>query len=255
MSARGFADAGRLRERKRECGPDVRRRGAASTRISRASRSWAAPALLDTLLGEIGLTREQCFVANVLVQASRQPRPQPLEIDACKGHLMKQIELIQPRVVCTLGNFATKLLTGRQDGISRVHGTPQVHRLGERVVFLFPIFHPAAALRTPAVREQLEQDFQSLPLLEQQLPDASQLERPVPPPVPEPTPPPIPEPNPPPVPEPMPPAAELVGAGRAHRTRSSWGFACRSLRSRAWPSTKAIPPRAPNAPPGRSPVS
>jgi uracil-DNA glycosylase len=74
-------------------------------------------------------------------------------------------------------------------------------------VFMYPLFHPAAALRTPAVRQQLEQDFQGIPpLLEQQLPEPSHLERPVPPPVPEPTPPPIPEPNPP-VPEPMPPAA------------------------------------------------
>jgi DNA polymerase len=107
---------------------------------------------------------------------------------------MKQIELIQPRVVCTLGNFATKLLSGRQDGISRVRGTPQVHRLGERTVFLYPIFHPAAALRTPAVREQLGEDFQRLPALLEERP---------------------PEPNPPPVPDPMPPAADLVGVGQA----------------------------------------
>jgi DNA polymerase len=165
--------------------------------------------LLDSLLEGIGLSREECFIANVLKCRPPGNRdPQPLEIDACKGHLTKQIDLIQPRVVCTLGNFATKLLSGSQDGISRVHGTPQVRELGGRVVFLFPIFHPAAALRTPAVHQQLEQDFQKIPaLLEQQLPEASHLERPVPPPVPEPTPPPIPEPNPPPVPEPMPPAA------------------------------------------------
>jgi DNA polymerase len=128
--------------------------------------------LLDELLEGIGLTREDCFVANVLKCRPPGNRdPEPLEIDACKGHLMKQIELIQPRVVCTLGNFATKLLSGRQDGISRVRGTPQVHELGERTVFLYPIFHPAAALRTPAVREQLAQDFQKLPaLLEETLP-------------------------------------------------------------------------------------
>jgi uracil-DNA glycosylase len=163
--------------------------------------------LLDTLLEDIGLSRKDCFIANVLKCRPPGNRdPQPPEIDACKGHLMKQIDLIQPRVVCTLGNFATKLLSGSQDGISRVHGTPQVHELGGRVVFLFPIFHPAAALRTPAVRQQLEQDFQRIPaLLEQQLPEASHLERPVPPPIPEPTPPPIPEPSPPPIPEPSPP--------------------------------------------------
>jgi len=130
--------------------------------------------LLDELLEGIGLTREDCFVANVLKCRPPGNRdPEPLEIDACKGHLMKQIELIQPRVVCTLGNFATKLLSGRQDGISRVRGTPQVHELGERTVFLYPIFHPAAALRTPAVREQLAQDFQKLPgLLKETLPQS-----------------------------------------------------------------------------------
>jgi DNA polymerase len=154
--------------------------------------------LLDELLEGIGLSREDCFVANVLKCRPPGNRdPEQLEIDACKGHLMKQIELIQPRVVCTLGNFATKLLSGRQDGISRVRGTPQVHQLGERVVFLYPIFHPAAALRTPAVREQLKGDFQKLPaLLEEQLPEAD--------------PPPEPEPE----VEPMPPAPDLVGVGQ-----------------------------------------
>jgi DNA polymerase len=182
--------------------------------------------LLDTLLEDIGLSRDQCFIANVLKCRPPGNRdPQPDEIDACRGHLAKQIELIQPRVICTLGNFATKLLSGRQDGITRVRGTPQVHELGGQVVFLYPILHPAAALRTPAVREQLEQDFQRLPaLLEEELPDASQLERPVPPPVPEPTPPPIPEPSPPPIPEPTPPAAELVGAGSRSNDEEQLGL-------------------------------
>jgi uracil-DNA glycosylase len=128
--------------------------------------------LLDTLLGEIGLERKQCFVANVLKCRPPDNRdPQPEEIDACKGHLFKQIELIQPRVVCTLGNFATKLLSGRPDGITRVRGTPQVQELGGQTVFLYPILHPAAALRTPKVLEQLRADFQKLPeLLATELP-------------------------------------------------------------------------------------
>jgi DNA polymerase len=152
--------------------------------------------LLDELLEGIGLTREDCFVANVLMCRPPGNRdPEPLEIDACKGHLMKKIELIQPRVVCTLGNFATKLLSGRQDGISRVRGTPQVHELGDCVVFLYPIFHPAAALRTPAVREQLTSDFQKLPaLLEEELPQSDRA----------------------PMSEPAPPPADLVGVGHQH---------------------------------------
>ena len=101
-----------------------------------------------------------------------QPRSRsPLEIEACEGHLFRQIELIQPRVVCSLGNFATKLLSGRPEGITKVRGVPQVRELGGRTVFLYPIFHPAAALYTPAMLEQLRADFKALPdLLTQPLP-------------------------------------------------------------------------------------
>jgi uracil-DNA glycosylase family 4 len=162
--------------------------------------------LLDKLLAGIGLERGQCFIANVLKcrpPGNRDPRQE--EIDACKGHLLQQIALIQPRVVCTLGNFATKLLPGRPDGITRVHGTPQPSELGGRTVILYPIFHPAAALYTPAMLDQLQADFEQLPELLAQEPTQVDAERPAPPPVPEPTPPPIPEPVPEPVPEPMPP--------------------------------------------------
>jgi DNA polymerase len=80
--------------------------------------------------------------------------------------------LIEPTVVCTLGNFATKLLTGSRAGISRVRGTPQVHDLGGRTVYLLPVYHPAAALRTPSLTETLRQDFQRIDgLLAQPLPD------------------------------------------------------------------------------------
>jgi uracil-DNA glycosylase family 4 len=122
--------------------------------------------LLNEMLGEIGLSREEVFIANVL--KSRPPGnrdPLPLEIGACKPYLFEQVRLIEPRVVCTLGNFATKLLSGNPAGITRVRGTPQVHGLGGRTVFLLPLFHPAAALRTPAVKEQLRADFELLPRL------------------------------------------------------------------------------------------
>ena len=91
--------------------------------------------------------------------------PQPDEIDTCKPYLFRQVELIQPRVVCTLGNFATKLLTRSNRGITSVRGQPQVHELGARWVRIYPILHPAAALRTPRVREQLAEDFSRLPAL------------------------------------------------------------------------------------------
>jgi DNA polymerase len=129
--------------------------------------------LLDEMLAGIGLSREQVFVANVLKCRPPGNRdPQPNEIETCRPYLHEQVRLIEPRVVCTLGNFATKLLTGNQTGITRVRGTPQVHTLGERTVFVLPLFHPAAALRTPAVAETLRKDFESLPaLLAQPLPE------------------------------------------------------------------------------------
>ena len=87
--------------------------------------------LLDKLLAGIGLTRSDVFVANVLKCRPPGNRdPQPDEIQACEGHLWKQIELIQPKVVATLGNFATKLLSGRPLGITRVHGQEQETTLG-----------------------------------------------------------------------------------------------------------------------------
>lgn len=122
--------------------------------------------LLDDLLGEIGLEREDAFIANVLKcrpPDNRDPRPD--EIEECSPHLMRQIELIEPRVVCTLGNFATRLLSGSPRGITKVHGLPQAVTLGSHPVQLYPIFHPAAALRTQAMLEQLREDFQRLPAL------------------------------------------------------------------------------------------
>src|ERR1700759_1936355 len=130
--------------------------------------------LLNQLLEEIGLSREDVFICNVL--KSRPPNnrdPQPEEIAACEPYLWEQVRLIQPRVVCTLGNFATKLLTGSQTGITKVRGTPQTHELGGRPVYLLPLFHPAAALRTPAVKETLRGDFATIPeLLQRPLPDS-----------------------------------------------------------------------------------
>jgi DNA polymerase len=130
--------------------------------------------LLNEMLGVIGLSREDVFIANVL--KSRPPGnrdPQPPEIEACRPYLFEQVRLIEPRVVCTLGNFATKLLSGNPAGITKVRGAPQVHELGGRAVFLLPLFHPAAALRTPSVKEVLRLDFELLPdLIAQPSPEA-----------------------------------------------------------------------------------
>ncbi len=75
------------------------------------------------------------------------------------------MELIRPRVICTLGNFATKLLSGQPFGITRVHGRAQPRRIAGVDLVLFPIFHPAAALYTPAMMDTLRDDFAKLPEL------------------------------------------------------------------------------------------
>ena len=122
--------------------------------------------LLERLLAGIGLTRADVYIANVL--KSRPPGnrdPQPDEISACEGWLFRQIELIEPTVVATLGNFATKLLSGKPLGITRVHGQEQETTLGGRRVLLYPLYHPAAALYTPAMLKVLESDFARIPQL------------------------------------------------------------------------------------------
>ena len=122
--------------------------------------------LLEELLASIGLTREQVFIANVL--KSRPPNnrdPLPEEIAACQPYLWRQIEIIRPRVICTLGNHATKLLTGSPEGITRVHGRPQAFAIAGHEMSLYPIFHPAAALYTRAMLTTLQEDFRRLPAL------------------------------------------------------------------------------------------
>lgn len=124
----------------------------------------AAGKLLATLLEGIGLTRDQVFIANVLKCRPPENRdPLPPEIEQCKPHLFRQIEIIKPRLVCTLGNFATKLISGREDGISRVHGHELPIRLGDHDVLLYPLFHPAAALYQRSTLALLEEDFARIP--------------------------------------------------------------------------------------------
>jgi uracil-DNA glycosylase family 4 len=122
--------------------------------------------LLDQLLEEVGLRRSDVFITNVLLCRPPGNRdPEPDEIDTCKPYLHRKIELIEPKVICTLGNFATKLLTRSQRGITGVHGRPQVHELAGRTVRIFPIYHPAAALRSTKTLEELREDFAKLPVL------------------------------------------------------------------------------------------
>lgn len=117
----------------------------------------AAGQLLNRLLAEIGLRREEVYITNVLKRrppGNRDPRPE--EIEACKGYLVRQIKLIDPRVVVTLGNFSSKLLLKRSVGVTRLRG--QVYPWWNR--YVVPTFHPAAGLRGgDRVVESMREDF------------------------------------------------------------------------------------------------
>ena len=122
--------------------------------------------LLERLLGGIGLRLDEVYLATVLKcrpPGNRDPLPE--ETAACEPYLYRQLELVRPRVVATLGSFATEFLSGRALGITRVHGRPQEVTLGGRTVVLYPLFHPAAALYTPTMLETLERDVSRLPEL------------------------------------------------------------------------------------------
>src|SRR4051812_20861829 len=113
--------------------------------------------LLDELLAGIGMTRrDDAFIANVLKcrpPGNRDPLPE--EIDECTPWLMRQVQLVEPRVICTLGNFATKLITKSPVGITKCCGQPQEREVAGLSVTVYPLFHPAAALRTPSGLQRL----------------------------------------------------------------------------------------------------
>ncbi len=122
--------------------------------------------LLDKLLVEIGLERDEVFIANtVKCRPPNNRDPHPHEIDACNEYLRRQVELIEPTVICTLGNFATKLLRADPTGISKLHGQEEVHVIGARAIRLYPLYHPAAALYTPSTLDTLRADFHRIPQL------------------------------------------------------------------------------------------
>jgi uracil-DNA glycosylase family 4 len=119
--------------------------------------------LLTAMLAEVGIAREDVFIANTLKCRPPDNRdPLPSEIETCSPWLADQIRLIQPQVVATLGNFATKLLREDPTGITKVHGAPSTRTFGDRKVTLFPLFHPAAALRSRSVSDLMRRDIATL---------------------------------------------------------------------------------------------
>ncbi|MEX0834353.1 MAG: uracil-DNA glycosylase [Actinomycetota bacterium] len=123
----------------------------------------AAGQLLTTLLGEIGFTRDQVYIANVIKcrpPGNRDPLPD--EIEACTPWLTEQIDLIDPRIIVTLGNFATRFVLEKQVSISRVRG----QRFSWRGRTVMPTFHPAAILHggggASSQMSALKEDFQAV---------------------------------------------------------------------------------------------
>ncbi|MXW69716.1 MAG: uracil-DNA glycosylase [Acidimicrobiia bacterium] len=118
----------------------------------------AAGRLLNRLLDELGMGRHEVYIANVLKcrpPHNRDPRPD--EIESCKGYLRGQLDLVDPKVVMTLGNFATQLLLRTNTGISRMRG--RSYKWWKDKV-LIPTFHPAAALRGgERVTDQIREDL------------------------------------------------------------------------------------------------
>ena len=115
--------------------------------------------LLDQLLGSIGLERSQVYIANTLKCRPPQNRdPLPEELETCTPFLFKQVEIIAPRIICTLGNHSTKLLLKTSTGITQLHGK-LIRKDGLTYV---PLFHPAAALHKPPLKSVLIEDFQML---------------------------------------------------------------------------------------------
>ncbi len=123
--------------------------------------------VLDELLDLTGLKREEVFITNILKCRPPGNRdPQPSEIRACTPYLDKQIALIKPGIIVTLGNFATSYILGKfglkPESIGKTHG--KVFRISNLILStkIIPIYHPAVVLRNPDLRGSLVEDFKAL---------------------------------------------------------------------------------------------
>ena len=121
----------------------------------------AAGRFLEELLASIGLRRDQVYIANVIKCRPPENRdPLPKEIDACRKWLTRQIELIQPKVIVTLGRYSLAWFFP-SESIGRIHGQA---RCRDGISFL-PMYHPAAALLAANMRRTIEEDFRKLPAI------------------------------------------------------------------------------------------
>ena len=119
----------------------------------------AAGQFLEELLASINLSRREVYICNVIkCRPPNNREPQPDELAACRPYIDKQIALIKPKIIVTLGRFSMELVFSGVT-ISRVHGIPK--KVGD--VVYYPMFHPAAALHQPKFRSLIEEDIRKIP--------------------------------------------------------------------------------------------
>jgi len=119
--------------------------------------------LLDQMINSVGLKRSDVFIANVVKHRPSENRdPMPEEISACGAWLDKQIDIIDPKIIVTLGRFSmAKFYPGAS--ISRVHGTARIVNLKDKKILVAFMYHPAAALRADTILQSLKTDFSKIP--------------------------------------------------------------------------------------------
>ena len=126
----------------------------------------AGPAgeLFGELLGSIGLTRASCYVTSLVkCRPPRNRQPEPVELEACRPKLCAQIEAVAPTLVCSLGDGATRALSGPAHGVAREHGRVRRAQVGGIAITLYPLYHPASVLFNLRLRPELEADVLRIP--------------------------------------------------------------------------------------------
>ncbi|MCW2927303.1 MAG: uracil-DNA glycosylase [Thermoleophilia bacterium] len=117
----------------------------------------------DGLLADAGLTRDEVFLTSVVKCRPPTGRtPFPDEVEACEGWLFRELDLVRPRVVLTLGALALRLVTGRQERLADVHGTMLHAQVRGRDVVVWPMLHPGAAVHVPGLLDSLRADARGL---------------------------------------------------------------------------------------------
>ena len=142
------------------------------------SRPFVGPSgrLLESLLAGIGMNRNQVFITNVVKCRPIENRdPLPNEIQACSKYLVSQIQSLKPKIIVTLGRFSMAHFFP-QETISKVHG--RARKSGD--VMVFPLYHPAAALRSPVMKKALEDDFKRIPSVLKEIEQAAVANQPPP---------------------------------------------------------------------------